>query len=75
MNIDEVLKAASVIPVLKVERLEDAEPLAEALSAGGFRVVELTLRSDCALDAVKLMQDAAPDLVLGMGTVRRRYQA
>lgn len=70
MNIKDIIKAASVIPVLEVAALKDAAPLARALSAGGLRVVELTLRTDCALDALKAMQDAAPDLLVGMGTVR-----
>ena len=70
MTIDEIIKAATVIPVLEVSELDKAAPLARALAAGGLRVVELTLRTDCALDALKVMQDAAPDLIVGMGTVR-----
>ncbi len=72
MNIDAILEKASVIPVLEVARLGCAAPLARALAAGGLSVVELTLRTDCALDAVKAMQDAASDLIIGMGTVRTR---
>ncbi|MCK5750620.1 MAG: bifunctional 4-hydroxy-2-oxoglutarate aldolase/2-dehydro-3-deoxy-phosphogluconate aldolase [Oricola sp.] len=68
--IDEIALSAGVIPVLEVEALEQAAPLARALSAGGLRVVELTLRTACALDALKAMQDAAPDLIVGMGTIR-----
>ncbi len=70
MRVDEILKAASVIPVLEVERLADAAPLAAALAAGGLRVVELTLRTACALDAVAAMKKAAPALIVGMGTIR-----
>lgn len=70
MRIDDILKAASVIPVLEVERLEDAGPLARALGDGGLRVVELTLRTAAALDALGAMKRAAPDLIIGMGTVR-----
>ncbi len=70
MNIDDILAAASVIPVLEIPTIESAAPLAKALSAGGLRVVELTLRTDCALKAVSVMQDAAPDLIIGMGTIR-----
>lgn len=69
-TLDQILDAASVIPVLAVKRLEDAAPLARALAAGGLRVIELTLRTACALDALKAMQDAAPELIVGMGTVR-----
>ena len=70
MRIDDILEAASVIPVLEVAEIKDAAPLAKALAAGGLKVVELTLRTACALDAVKAMQDAAPELIVGMGTVR-----
>ncbi len=70
MKIDDILKAARIIPVLEVQELANAAPLARALAAGGLRVVELTLRTACAIDAVKAMQDAAPDLIVGMGTVR-----
>lgn len=70
MRIEEIMDAASVIPVLEVERLADAAPLAKALDAGGLRVVELTLRTACALDAMAEMKRAAPSLLVGMGTIR-----
>ncbi|MGY6532075.1 bifunctional 4-hydroxy-2-oxoglutarate aldolase/2-dehydro-3-deoxy-phosphogluconate aldolase [Glycocaulis sp.] len=65
-----IIDAASVIPVLTVEQMDTAAPLARALAAGGLKVIELTLRTPIALDAMKAMQDAAPDLIVGMGTVR-----
>lgn len=74
-SLNEVLDAASVIPVLVVENVADAAPLAKALKAGGLRVLELTLRTPAALDAMKAMQDAEPDLIVGMGTVRTPEQA
>ena len=70
MTIDDIIDAASVIPVLEVPSIEKAAPLAEALAEGGLRVVELTLRTPCALEAVKAMRDAAETLIVGMGTVR-----
>ncbi len=70
MRIDDVLTAASVIPVLEVERIEHAAPLASALAAGGLRVVELTLRTGAALEALGEMKRASPALIVGMGTVR-----
>lgn len=72
MTIDEIMQAASVIPVLEVPSLDKAAPLAAALASGGLRVVELTLRTDCALEAVGVMQHAAPDLIIGMGTIRTK---
>lgn len=68
MTIDEILEKATVIPVLEVEALASAAPLARALRQ--VRVVELTLRTPCALDALKAMKDAAPELIVGMGTIR-----
>lgn len=70
MRIDDILSAASVIPVLELGRLDDAAPLAAALAAGGQRVVELTLRTEAALGAVSLMRKAAPALIVGMGSIR-----
>lgn len=70
MKIGEILKAASVIPVLELDRLEDAAPLAAALAKGGLKVVELTLRTAAALDGVSAMKRAAPSLIVGMGSIR-----
>jgi 2-dehydro-3-deoxyphosphogluconate aldolase / (4S)-4-hydroxy-2-oxoglutarate aldolase len=70
MQINEVLSKASVIPVLEVAALKDAAPLAQALAAGGLEVIELTLRTACALEALAAMKIAAPSLIVGMGTVR-----
>ena len=70
MRIEDVISAASVIPVLEVDRLEDAAPLARALEAGGLRVVELTLRTRAALEALGEMKRAARTLIVGMGTIR-----
>lgn len=71
MTIREILKKASVIPVLELDRLEDAAPLARALAAGGLQVIELTLRTEAALAAVAAMKAAAPSLIIGMGSVRK----
>lgn len=70
MNIHDILDAASVIPVLELDRLEDAAPLARALAGGGLCVAELTLRTEAALAAVAEMRRAAPGLIVGMGSVR-----
>ncbi len=75
ITMDELLAAAAVIPVLTVQRAEDAQPLASALKAGGLRVVELTWRTEAALDALTAMKIAEPDLVVGMGTIRHPEQA
>jgi len=66
-----LLAHAAVVPVLTVERVEDAAPLARALVAGGLPVIEVTLRTEAALDAVRAMIDAVPDAVVGIGTVTK----
>lgn len=74
-TLSEILDAASVIPVLAVSDIESAKPLARALAAGGLKVIELTLRTPIALDALKAMQDAEPELIIGMGTITTPAQA
>jgi 2-dehydro-3-deoxyphosphogluconate aldolase/(4S)-4-hydroxy-2-oxoglutarate aldolase len=64
-----LFKAATVIPVLTIERLEDAVPLARALVAGGVRTLEVTLRTPVAIDAAKAMLAEVPEAVVGIGTI------
>jgi len=64
-----IFKSAIVIPVLTIERLEDAVPLARALVAGGVRVLEVTLRTPVALEAAKAMIAEVPDAIVGIGTI------
>ncbi|SVA65018.1 uncharacterized protein METZ01_LOCUS117872, partial [marine metagenome] len=68
-TIEEVMNLAPVIPVLTIKRAEHAVPLARALLAGGLRVLEITLRTDVALDAVRAIAQSVPDAVPGVGTV------
>ncbi len=71
MNIRDVLALAPVIPVLTVQKLAHAAPLAKALYAGGLKVLEITLRTDAALDVIAAMRGAVPDAVVGAGTLLR----
>jgi 2-dehydro-3-deoxyphosphogluconate aldolase/(4S)-4-hydroxy-2-oxoglutarate aldolase len=71
MNIRNILALAPVIPVLTIERLEHAVPLARALCAGGLRVLEVTLRTPAGLPAIEAMRKAVPDAVVGVGTLTR----
>src|SRR5881628_683642 len=64
-----IFKSATVVPVLTIERLEDAVPLARALVAGGVRVLEITLRTPVALEAAKAVMAEVPDAIVGIGTV------
>ena len=68
-DIDTIMRLAPVIPVLTVEDLDVAAPLAQALASGGLRALELTLRTPAALAALTAMTRAAPDAVIGAGTV------
>src|SRR3954453_13080759 len=60
-----------VIPVLTIERAADAVPLARALVAGGLPVMEVTLRTKVALEAIRAIAAELPDCVVGLGTVTR----
>jgi 2-dehydro-3-deoxyphosphogluconate aldolase/(4S)-4-hydroxy-2-oxoglutarate aldolase len=66
-----ILTLAPVIPVLTIERLEHAVPLAKALCAGGLRVLEVTLRTAPALAAIEAMRKAVPEAIVGVGTLAR----
>ena len=70
MNTLELAKHGPVIPVIVIDRLEDAVPLARALLEGGVRVLEVTLRTPVALDAIAAMVKAVPEAIVGAGTVR-----
>jgi 2-dehydro-3-deoxyphosphogluconate aldolase/(4S)-4-hydroxy-2-oxoglutarate aldolase len=61
--------SARVIPVLTIERLEDAVPLAKALVAGGVRVLEVTLRTPVAIEAARAIIAGVPEAVVGIGTI------
>ncbi|MEW2569030.1 bifunctional 4-hydroxy-2-oxoglutarate aldolase/2-dehydro-3-deoxy-phosphogluconate aldolase [Streptomyces sp. NPDC047070] len=64
-----VLELAPVVPVVVVEDLADAVPLARALVAGGLPAIEVTLRTPVALDAIRTIADGVPGAVVGAGTV------
>ena len=68
MNIDAIMRIAPVIPVIVIEDEAHAVPLAEALVAGGLRVLEVTLRTPAALGAIRAMKQVEGAIV-GAGTV------
>lgn len=68
-NFNEVLESAGVVPVLVIDKVEDALPLAEALVEGGLNVLEITLRTEAALGAVEQLAKHLPDAHIGTGTV------
>lgn len=63
------LSKFGIVPVIKIENLEDAVPLAKALCAGGLPVAEVTFRTSCAAQAIKAMKEACPEMIVGAGTV------
>ena len=67
--VDEVFALAPVIPVLAIDRIEDALPLCRALADNGLPVLEITLRTACALDAIALVARELPHACVGAGTV------
>jgi 2-dehydro-3-deoxyphosphogluconate aldolase/(4S)-4-hydroxy-2-oxoglutarate aldolase len=64
-----------VIPVIVLQRVQDAVPLAEALLAGGVKVLEVTLRTPVALQCIAAIARALPEAVIGAGTVRSAADA
>lgn len=66
----QVMRDAPVIPVIVIQRLQDAVPLARALVAGGIRMLEVTLRTPVALEAMRHIAQEVPQAVVGAGTVR-----
>jgi 2-dehydro-3-deoxyphosphogluconate aldolase/(4S)-4-hydroxy-2-oxoglutarate aldolase len=73
MDIEAIMRTAPVIPVIVVEDLAHAVPLAEALVAGGLPVLEVTLRTPVALDAIRAMAEV-PGAIVGAGTVTNANQ-
>ncbi|WP_213608090.1 bifunctional 4-hydroxy-2-oxoglutarate aldolase/2-dehydro-3-deoxy-phosphogluconate aldolase [Pseudoalteromonas sp.] len=69
MSIEKILASAPVVPVVVIEKLEDAAPLARALYNGGLKALEITLRTPIAAEAVKLMKAEVPEAYVGTGTV------
>jgi 2-dehydro-3-deoxyphosphogluconate aldolase / (4S)-4-hydroxy-2-oxoglutarate aldolase len=71
MNIREILGMAPVIPVLTLNDLDHAVPLARALVAGGLRVLEITLRTPVAIACLEAIRKTVPDAIAGVGTLTR----
>ena len=72
-EIEKIMRMAPVIPVLVIDDVHDARPIAEALVAGGLKVLEVTLRTPAALEAIKRM-NLVPGAIVGAGTVTNKDQ-
>lgn len=75
MNTLELASYGPVIPVIVIDRLDDAVPLARALVAGGVKVLEVTLRTPVALQAIAAMAREVPGAIVGAGTIRSAADA
>lgn len=74
INAETIYKNTPIMPVMVIEKIEDAIPLAKALSEGGINTFEITLRTDCALDAIKLISEHFPQAYVGAGTILNEQQ-
>ncbi len=68
-KIIEVLQISPIVPVVVVENIKDAVPLAQSLIEGGIQIIEVTLRSSCALEAIELIAKNVPKMHVGAGTI------
>ncbi|UOS27528.1 bifunctional 4-hydroxy-2-oxoglutarate aldolase/2-dehydro-3-deoxy-phosphogluconate aldolase [Helicobacter pylori] len=65
----EVLQISPIVPVVVIENIKDAVPLAQSLVEGGIHIIEVTLRSSCALEAIELIAKNVPKMRVGAGTI------
>ena len=71
----DVMQDAPVIPVIVVEDIKHAVPMARALLAGGIKMLEVTLRTKQGLEAIRAISNEVPQVFVGAGTVRTQDQA
>ena len=71
---EEIFAAGPVVPVLVINDVEKAVPLAKALMEGGIKVLEVTLRTPAAIDVIKRIAEEVPDSLIGAGTVTNAQQ-
>ena len=69
MTVMERLAASIVVPVVVLEKVEDAIPLANAMAAGGVDTMEITFRTACAPECIKAVAENCPDVLVGAGTI------
>jgi 2-dehydro-3-deoxyphosphogluconate aldolase/(4S)-4-hydroxy-2-oxoglutarate aldolase len=74
MQLIQQLSALKIVPVIALERAEDIVPLGRALAENGLPVAEITFRTDAALEAIRLLRQAQPSMLIGAGTVLNKAQ-
>ncbi|MGF1681428.1 bifunctional 4-hydroxy-2-oxoglutarate aldolase/2-dehydro-3-deoxy-phosphogluconate aldolase [Photobacterium minamisatsumaniensis] len=73
-NLNDQLAALKVIPVIALNNAEDAIPLGRALVENGMPCAEITLRTECAIEAIRIMRKEFPEMLIGSGTVLTNEQ-
>ncbi len=73
-TLNEQLASLKVIPVIAINKVEDAIPLGKALVDNGMPCAEITFRTECAADAIAAMRQAYPEMLIGAGTVLTNEQ-
>ncbi len=68
-KIIEILQISPIVPVVVIEDIKDAVPLVQSLVEGGIQIIEVTLRSSCALEAIELIAKNVPKMRVGAGTI------
>ncbi len=68
-EMESLLRKSPVVPVLTIDRVSQAVPLAKALVKGGLPIIEVTLRTHCAYDAIEMILEMVPEAIVGGGTV------
>lgn len=71
MNINDIVRAGPVVPVLQFDNVEQGEQVSRALLAGGVRVLEITLRTPAAMDVIRHVAGLSDELIVGVGTLTR----
>ncbi|WP_159651050.1 bifunctional 4-hydroxy-2-oxoglutarate aldolase/2-dehydro-3-deoxy-phosphogluconate aldolase [Vibrio atypicus] len=74
-SIKQQLQALKVIPVIAIDKAEDIVPLGKVLAENGLPAAEITFRSNAAVEAIRLLRETQPDMLIGAGTVLNREQA
>ena len=69
MTVMERLANSIVVPVVVLDKVEDAVPTAKAMAAGGVDTMEITFRTACAPECIKAVAEACPDVLVGAGTI------
>lgn len=69
MNAKEIMEISPIVPVIAIDDVEQALPLAKALSEGGINIMEITLRTEAALAAIEIISKEFPSMYVGAGTV------